>query len=323
MNEYLIEVQNVRKIFRSGFLSRKEVVALDNVSFFLMDDKPYTMTIAGESGSGKTTLALMVLGFLFPTSGKVLYRGVDVRDMKGSGFADYRREVQAIFQDPYSAFNPFYKIDHIFDTPIRKFNLASNKSEVKKLTTRALEVVQLNPDEILGRYPHELSGGQLQRIMIARAFLLKPRLIVADEPVSMIDVSLRAIILDIMINLKNEFGISQIYITHDLSTALQISDELFITYKGTIVEKGDAESVIQYPQHPYTQLLIKAIPLPDPNKKWADSLEAVSEEGDQVITHLGCKFVDLCPFKEKKCSEVMPPFYSVEENHFVRCYLYE
>jgi len=323
MEEHLLEVQNATKVFRSGLLRRDKVVAVDNMSLVLPGDEPRTMTIAGESGSGKTTLALMVLGLLTPTSGRILFRGADIHRMTGRVFMNYRREVQGVFQNPYEAFNPFYKIDHVFGLAIDKFKLAKSKSEAQQITADALEVVRLDPDEILGRYPYQLSGGQLQRILLARAFLLKPRLIVADEPVSMIDVSLRAIVLDIMISLKNEeFGISQLYITHDLSTALQISDEILITYRGIVVEKGDAEAVIQNPKHPYTQLLINAIPLPDPDQKWTEPLKFAVGDEVSVVTQRGCKFYDRCPFRMKMCFDTRPPFYPVGQNHSAACYLY-
>jgi oligopeptide/dipeptide ABC transporter ATP-binding protein len=322
MEEHLLEVRNVTKVFGGGLFRRDAVVAIDDVSLALPADEPRTMTIAGESGSGKTTLALAVLGLLPPTSGKILFRGTDIQKMESAAFMKYRREVQPVFQNPYEVFNPFYRIDHVFDIVINRFRLARSKSEARRITAHALEVVRLDPDEILGRYSHQLSGGQLQRIMIARAFLLKPRLIVADEPVSMIDVSIRAIILDIMVSLKKEFGISQLYITHDLSTALQISDEILITYRGSIVERGDAEAVIQNPKHPYTQLLINSIPLPDPDRRWTKPLELVVEDEVTVVTQIGCKFYDRCPFRMRICLDARPPLYRVGQNHDAACYLY-
>jgi peptide/nickel transport system ATP-binding protein len=180
--------------------------------------------------------------------------------------------VQAITQDPFAAFNPFYKVDHVFDVLLRKFEIADTRARARTLIGEALEFVGLSPPETLGRYPHELSGGQRQRIMVARAFLLRPRLIVADEPVSMIDASLRATILEFVLRLKAELRVSFLYITHDLSTAYQISDEIVVLRHGHVVERGATRAVIDDPQHPYTQLLLRSIPQPDPDARWEGSV---------------------------------------------------
>jgi peptide/nickel transport system ATP-binding protein len=312
----------VTKIFSSGVLDRQKLVAVDDFSMRLPSGKPLAVTVAGESGSGKTTLAQMVLGFLPPTSGGIYYKGNNIRDLSMSDFTNYRREVQAVFQNPYDVFNPFYRVDHVFDMAIRSFHLASSKTEAKQRVLEALAAVRLVPEETLGRYPHQLSGGQLQRLMIARALLLKPRVIIADEPVSMIDVSLRAIILDILVSLRNEFDISFLYITHDLSTALQISDEIFILYKGSITECGDAAEVIQHPKHPYTQLLVQSIPVPDPAQKWTGSLElSVKNEAGGALT--GCKFFDRCPVRMEICLSRQPDLYQVGEGQQAACFRYQ
>jgi len=185
----------------------------------------------------------------------------------------FRREVQAIMQDPYEVYNPFYTVDHVFNMVMRGFGLATGRAEARRLIEEALEFVGLRPAETLGRYPHQLSGGQRQRIMVARAFLIKPRLVVADEPVSMVDASIRTMILDIMLRLKRDLGISFLYITHDLSTAYQVSDDILILYRGRVVEQGNAQQVIEHPQHAYTQLLINSIPVPDPDVRWQGHLQ--------------------------------------------------
>ncbi|MGW5362622.1 ABC transporter ATP-binding protein [Actinopolymorpha pittospori] len=261
----LLEVRSATKVYdKAG----ERTTALDNVSLTLLDSPATITTIAGESGSGKTTLSDAILGFTTLTSGQILHRGRDVGSLDKEGFLTYRREVQAIFQDPFGVYNPFYRIRHVFDLAVKRFGLATSKAQARELTEDALRVVGMRGAEVLDKHPHQLSGGQRQRLMMARAYLLKPRLIVADEPVSMVDASLRALILDIMLRLRDEQGISFLYITHDLSTAYQIGDEICILYQGSIVERGDTREVIDNPRHEYSQLLISSIPIPDPDVKW-------------------------------------------------------
>ena len=234
----------------------------------------------------------------------------------------YRRECQAVFQDPYAVFNPFYRADHVFNMAVSGFKLARGRAEARRMIEEALEVVGLRPEEILMKYPHQLSGGQRQRIIVARAFMLKPRLIVADEPVSMIDASLRAQILEIMLKLKEDFGISFLFITHDLSTAYQIIDRIFILYRGSVAETGDATGVINDPQHPYTQLLMSSIPIPDPSAKWQEEVEVSVEEEMGKGDRVGCKFYSRCPHATQICHESHPPLYRVGDGHQASCYLY-
>lgn len=271
----LLNIERVTKVFTGRMGVIRAVYDLSLV----LAEKPKLVSVAGESGSGKSTLALMVLGFLKPSTGAIRYRGVDIYASGVVGLETFRREVQAVFQNPFEAFNPFYKIDHAFNLVIQKFRLAQSKSEKLDLVHMVLKTVQLEPDKILGRYPHEMSGGQLQRVSIARALLAKPKLLVADEPVSMIDASLRLRVLRHLVTLKETYGVNIIYITHDLSTALQISDEVLIMHRGQVVERGDAVSVIQNPQHPYTRLLVESIPVPDPAVKWL----SVSDKYEQLL----------------------------------------
>jgi len=322
-NNQLIEVRNLTRVFKSSGNRHSQNTAVDDASFSLRQDQSITLTIAGESGSGKSTLCMMMLGFLKPTSGNVLYKGNDIYEIKGVNFSNYRREVQAVFQDPFQAFNPFYKIDHVFTVPMHRFNIARNKLDARRLIEEALEKVLLDPSNILGKYPHQLSGGQLQRIMLARAFLLKPKILVADEAVSMIDASLRAIILDLMVDLKTEYGVSQLYITHDLSTALQISEKILILYRGSIVERGSTKDVIQNPQHPYTKLLISSIPLPDPDKKWKNEAGVDFKESSDISDKSGCKFYNRCPFAMDVCISSHPPTYQVGIDQGAACFLYD
>jgi ABC-type glutathione transport system ATPase component len=234
----LLEVRNVSKQYRKSMLNRTGTIALEPMSLAISEDEPSVTVVAGESGSGKTTLANLLLGIIEPTSGQILYRGKDPAKMSARERMAFRREVQAIFQDPFEAYNPFHKVDRVLKTPLRKFKLASSEAERKKLIDQALDLVGLRPEDTLGRYPHQLSGGQRQRIMVARALLVRPRIIIADEPVSMVDASLRASILESLLRLTRELGISLVYITHDLTTAYQVGDTAIILYRGAIAELG-------------------------------------------------------------------------------------
>ena len=261
----LLEARRVSKIFGSGLFHKRPAAALEDFSLAIASDPPSITAVVGESGSGKTTLARLLLGLVEPSEGAVFYKGKDLRTLTSAEQREFRRDVQVIFQDPFEAYNPFYKIDHVLETPVINFGLAASKAEARGLIERTLQAVGLRPEETLGRYPHQLSGGQRQRVMVARALLIRPRVIIADEPVSMVDASLRATILGSLRKLHDEFGISLIYVTHDLTTAYQISQNVIVLYRGLVAEAGDVEEVVGRPKHPYTQLLIGSIPLPDPD----------------------------------------------------------
>lgn len=312
----LLELKNVTKVFKGG------TVALDDISFAIDSDAPGIVAVAGESGSGKTTLGMMVLRFLGPTDGQVLYRGMDLKRLARGEMMRFRREVQAVFQDPFAVYNPFYKVDHILEVPISKFKLASSRSEANTMIEDALNSVGLRPNEILGRFPHQLSGGQRQRLVVARALLLRPQLLVADEPVSMVDASLRATILETLYKLNKEFNIPILYITHDLTTAYHVSDYIIILYRGSIMEAGDVDQVIRNPQHPYTQLLIDSIPWPDLNLTWGQQ-EIIIADGEELNVKQGCKFAPRCPHVMEKCRQAAPPMYQVSDTSVASCYLYE
>ncbi len=323
MNEVipLLECRDISKTFVSGTFKKRYNLALDKTSLTIAESPPAITAIAGESGSGKTTLARVLLGLLPPTEGQVIYKGQDIAKMSRSEFRDFRREVQVIFQDPFESYNPFYKVDHVLESPIRKYGLAKNKKEAKELIIDALETVGLRPAETLGRYPHQLSGGQRQRIMVARAVMLRPKIIVADEPVSMVDASLRATILETLRTLNDEFGISILYITHDLTTAYQVAENIIVLYKGTIAEAGDVEKVINSPTHPYTRLLVDSIPQPDPDLQWGSD-SSVSRLTGGISGH-GCVFYDRCPIREDRCDETPPSLYQPDKYRVTRCYAYE
>lgn len=318
----LIEAQQITKVFGSGLISRSKTTAVRNFSLDIHTTEPTIIGVVGESGSGKSTMARLMLGLETPTEGRMLYNGKDLRELTRGEWMRFRRDVQVVFQDPFEVYNALYKVDHVLEVPIQKFRLASSKQDAQRIIEEALEAVGLRPEETLGRFPHELSGGQRQRVMVARALLLKPKLIIADEPVSMIDASLRATILDNLRKLNREFGISLIYITHDLTTAFQISHNIIVLYQGNVVEAGDVRSVVKQPQHPYTQLLVSSIPLPDPNRIWSDELPP-SEVGKQAVPGIGCRFAPRCPHAFETCLQSAPPLFQTEANRAVACYLYQ
>jgi oligopeptide/dipeptide ABC transporter ATP-binding protein len=320
MTPPLLEVRRVTKEFRSGLLGRRSTVGLTDLSLTIGGDVPSITAVVGETGSGKTTLGRLLLGFIAPTTGNVLYRGTDLRKLSRPQWRAFRREVQAIFQDPYEVFNPFYKVDHVLSVPIAKFDLAHSRSDAQMLIEEALQVVGLDPSETLGRYPHQLSGGQRQRVMVARALLLRPKLIVADEPVSMVDASLRASILEALDRLKREFDVSFLYITHDLATAYQISQNVIVLYQGAVAEAGDVELVVKAPQHPYTQLLIESIPVADTDRPW-QPIPIASET--PAVVMVGCKFADRCPYVlPDHCRVAQPPLFWTDPHRVSACYLH-
>jgi oligopeptide/dipeptide ABC transporter ATP-binding protein len=317
----LLEARHVGKVFGGGMLSRSRTRAVEDFSLRIDAEPPSITAIVGESGSGKTTLARLLLGTISPTSGEVLYQGKALPSMTASERRSFRRDVQVIFQDPYDAYNPFYKVDHVLAKPIANFGLARTRSEARDLIEQVLRAVGLRPEETLGRYPHQLSGGQRQRIMVARALLPKPRLIIADEPVSMVDASLRATILGSLKDLNQEFGISLLYITHDLTTAYQISQNIIVMYSGSVSEAGDVELVVRQPKHPYTQLLIGSIPSPNPRHRWAK--RAAAEAASHASANGSCRFASRCPNVMPRCWEAHPPLFQPDDHRVVACYLHE
>lgn len=251
----LLEVRNLTKIYTAGLFSRKSIVAVDNVSFDI--DKGKIVSLVGESGSGKTTIAKIILKLEKPTSGKVFFEGKDIETIRGlEELRDYYRKVHGILQDPYSSFNPFHKVDRVLKQAL---NLLGSNDD--SLIREALREVGLRPDDVLGKYPHELSGGMRQRIMIARCYILKPRLILADEPVTMLDASTRAGIIKLFVRLRENYGSSVVFITHDLGLAYYVSDEILIMHRGSLVERGTPDKLLSNPEHPYTRKLLEDIPL--------------------------------------------------------------
>ncbi len=323
MTTPLLQIKDATKVYGGGFLhSSPQLVALDGFNLDIDEHPARITTIAGESGSGKTTLANAILGFLPLSRGQILYKGRNIEAMGQTERLAYRKEVQAIFQDPYEVYNPFYRVQHIFDLAMRHLGTGLNRSQTREAIEDALNVVGLRGDEILEKHPHQLSGGQRQRVMVARAYILRPRLIVADEPVSAVDASLRAMILDIMLRLRDEHQMSFLYITHDLSTAYQIGDEMVVLFQGIIAERGHTAEIIENPRHPYVRELIASIPSPNPKKRWNSTITLPPEEAGGLRTR-GCRFLMRCPHESDRCRKAQPPLFTVNGSTTeVACYLY-
>jgi peptide/nickel transport system ATP-binding protein len=323
----LLVVENLRQIFGG----RSQTFAVDDVSFRIPAE-PAIVSLVGESGSGKSTIARIILGLLRPTSGRVLYAGADIASFDRKGNRKFRSEVQAVFQDPYSVYNPVYKAERVLKLVIRKFGLAKNKPEAQAMMEEALRAVDLRPEEVLDRHPHQLSGGQRQRLMLARVYLMRPRLIVADEPVSMIDAGMRASFLNILQDFRDSHGISTLFVTHDLSTAMYLGGQIIVLYQGRIMEQGATQTVMNAPLHPYAQLLISSIPTPDPRRRWDEGLTQTP------LAKLGygasasrdrCLFADRCPHVMEMCWGARPRLQAPKIDaagsapRDVACYLYE
>src|SRR5262249_12745990 len=318
----LLEARDVTKSFGGGLLDRRHTIALRHFSLGLVAGRASVTAVVGESGSGKTTLARLLLGLLTPTEGRVMYRGRDLVAMSHAEWRTFRREVQAVFQDPYEVYNPFYRVDHVLTVPVAKFALAKSRAEARTLIEDALRAVGLRPDETLGRFPHQLSGGQRQRVMVARALLLRPRVILADEPVSMVDASLRATILGALRQMTLDLRIPVVYITHDLATAYQIAENIVVLYRGVVVEAGDVELVVKTPRHPYTQLLISSIPAPGAERTWGAGTSIPSAGGPRPGTE-GCPFQDRCPTVMPICRASAPPLFHTDRHRVVSCFLHQ
>ena len=265
--DIILETKNLTKVYEVGLFKKVSVMAVDDVSFNL--HKGEIISVVGESGSGKTTVAKMILKLLPSTGGKILYNGKDISEFKKKeDLINYWRHVQGIFQDPYAPFNLFYRVDRVLEIIFNLFTEPVSKEEKKKTVDAALKMVNLNPSDVLGKYPHQLSGGQRQRILVARSLIVNPEILLADEPTSMIDASTRVDVLKVFLNLREQQGLSIVFITHDVGLAYYISDRMLVMQKGKIVEEGIVGEIIANPKHEYTQKLISSIPTL--TKKWED-----------------------------------------------------
>ena len=247
---------------------RRPIHALAPITLSFEEERPRVVAVVGQSGSGKSTLGSLILGMEPATAGEVCFEGVPIASLTGAAWNRYRRSIQAVFQDPYSSFNPFYRVRRTLERPLRRLGAAENRGEVRSSVEAACRTVGMDPTVVLDRYPHQLSGGQRQRLMVARALALSPKLLVADEPVSMVDASLRASILDSLETLHGVARASVLYITHDLATAARISNSILVLLRGRIVEAGDINDVLRNPTHPYTRLLLRSIPSTDMDTQW-------------------------------------------------------
>lgn len=318
----LLEVKGLKKYFdvTGGIFSRKvgEVKAVDDVSFEVYDGE--VLGIVGESGCGKSTTGKSLLRLIEPTEGQVIFNGEDITALDADGMRKMRRDMQIIFQDPYASLNPRHKVEKILSEPLIVHGIGT-KEERKEKVRKILEVVGL-PGDHASRYPHQFSGGQRQRIGIARALIVNPKLIVCDEPVSALDVSIQSQILNLMEDLQEEFGLTYVFIAHDLSVVKHISDRVGVMYLGRMVELTGNEELYDNPLHPYTKSLLSAVPDPDPDLK----KERIILQGDVPSPSnppSGCAFHTRCPDCMDICKTVRPEFKEVKDSHFVACHLYE
>jgi peptide/nickel transport system ATP-binding protein len=311
----------VQKSFLEQLFARKMtyVKAVDDVNFSIK--KREIFTLAGESGCGKTTTGRLVVKLLEPTSGEIYFDGENITEVKGEKLRFLRRKMQIVFQDPYASLNPRMRLGDAVGHPLEIYGLA-RWDEKKKMVLEVLDKVGLTPSEqFFDLFPHQLSGGQRQRAALARSIILKPEFIVADEPVSMIDVSLRTTIIDLMLDFRKELGLTYLFITHDLAVAKYISDKIAIMYLGRIIEMGSKDRLFLNPLHPYTQALLSAIPIPDPERK-RKAVELAGEVPSAINIPSGCRFHPRCPFKKAECVKKEPQLLEIEEGHFVECHLY-
>ena len=314
--EKLLEVENLTKTFSIGsILSRLRITAVNHVSFHIAPAEIFAL--AGESGCGKTTTARIIMGFEHATSGTIVHSGKKEAKNEKVWFTE---GIQAIFQDPFGTFNPLRTVDSYFFETVQNYKLAKGRDAAIDLIDRKLKLVGLSYEEFAGKYPNEFSGGQLQRMSIARALLTDPKLLIADEPVSMVDASLRMSIVNLFKKLREEMGVSVLYITHDLATAYYMSDRIAIMFRGEIIEMGTVEQVLMAPKHPYTQLLRDSIPEADPQRRWQGRVKLSDQEQAEYFQQ-GCRFAGRCPHVMPVCRQVEPADLQVE-GALVKCHLY-
>ena len=325
----ILEVEGLRKFFYldpglvARMVSKKHISvikAVDGVTFSVRAGE--ILGIAGESGCGKSTTCSLITKLLDPSGGTIRYKGRDISSLQKREISDYRREVQIIFQDPYESLNPRHTAFDTVAEPLRALNIC-DKVETKKRVLDMLEIVGLKPEDFKDRYPHQMSGGERQRVGIASALVLNPKLVIADEPVSMLDVSIRAGILDLIRDLSVRLNFTCLFVSHDLSILSNISERLMIMYLGKVMELGSIKDVIGDPLHPYSMALISAVPIPDPSYK-RPRPDIKGEISQPIDPPPGCRFYARCPRggAMEKCESEDPPFKEVKPGHFVACHLY-
>ncbi|MHA1961445.1 MAG: ABC transporter ATP-binding protein [Candidatus Thorarchaeota archaeon] len=325
-SDIILETRDIKKWFgvRSGFLSslmsskaKEFIKAVDGINIEVK--KGEVFAVVGESGCGKTTLARLILRLEEPTSGEIWFDGQKISDMNQSEFKPQRTRVQMIFQDPYGSLNSTMTIGDIVAEPLRIHGIYASVQDEEDKVANALEEVGLIPaEDYLGRYPHELSGGQRQRVAIAAALALDPELLIADEPVSMLDVSMRGQIMKLLLELREKRGITIVLITHNLAVARQISDRIAVAYLGRVVETGEARQIIDNPNHPYTKALVSVVPVPDPSDNRKKIL-LTGEIPNPIDMPTGCRFHPRCPFAKASCSQVEPDLRMMPDGRMVAC----
>lgn len=312
----MLELKGISKTYRGGTFGGKKVHAVCDVSFSIGHGE--VVSLIGESGSGKTTIGSMILRLIPITAGEILLDGENIEQDTGLSLKEYYRRVQGVFQEPFSSYNPIFKADRVFRNIKDSYFPEMDKEAWKEKVHLALRDVGLNPAHVLGKFPHQLSGGQLQRFLIARALLLDIDFLVADEIISMLDASTRIDVLNLLADLKAR-GLSILFITHDLSLAHYISERAVILYRGCVVESGTTEKIFQDPHHPYTQMLMSSVPRLD--KKWGDV--EVELRAKQLPVQEGCVYYGRCPVAEKACQEAPPAMVEVASGHHVACIHYD
>ncbi|MGE7843358.1 ABC transporter ATP-binding protein [Lysinibacillus sp. NPDC093712] len=322
MSKVLLKVDGLKKYFpiRKGFLNTQvgDVKAVDDVSFEVFEGE--TLGIVGESGCGKSTTGRLLMRLLEPTAGNIEFGGKMISTLSNNEMRKARRDIQMIFQDPYASLNPRHTIGKILEEPLIVHGMGNSK-ERKKKVIELLEIVGLNEYHVK-RYPHQFSGGQRQRIGIARALMTNPRLIIADEPVSALDVSIQAQVLNLMQTLQRELKLTYIFISHDLGVVRHISNRVGVMYLGKLVELTDSENLYAEPLHPYTQALLSSVPVPDPTFE-REQLIISGDIPSASNPPSGCAFHTRCPFKKEQCSSVVPKLQEVKPGHYVACHLYD
>ena len=313
----MLKLDNISKVYKVGTFGGKELHAVSNVSFDVKDGE--VVSLIGESGSGKSTIGKMILRLISTSSGAIVFNGVDISTLKGGALKEYYRSVQGVFQDPFSSYNPIFKADRVFRIIREEFFPEITGPEWNDRVERSLRAVGLNPDDVLDKFPHQLSGGQIQRFLIARALLLDIQFLVADEIISMLDASRRIDVLNLLADLKSR-GLSILFITHDLSLGYYISERAVILYRGCVAEMGATEKIYDNPLHPYTRMLMASAPRLD--KKWEEV--EIELRGQQAELGSGCVYYERCPVADKDlgCDRYRPILLEVESDHSVACSRY-
>lgn len=319
MNEKFLEIKDVSKTFRvGGLLSSTLIAAVDQVNLSFEKGKPQILSIVGESGSGKTTLARMVLRLLQPTSGEIIIDGMSTSGrLNGAQTKEFRRRVQPIFQNPFESFSSRKTVEtYLFETAYNVLGV-KGKEAAQQVVDEVLMNVGLSSERVIGRYPNQFSGGELQRVSVARAMIPRPELLVADEPVSMIDASLRMNVVNLFKRLRDEFKVNILYITHDLSTAYYVSDLIAIMYRGRVVEYGPSAQILKNPAHPYTELLLDSVA--KIGEKWSELVRLPDMETKEY-GYTACKFAGRCPYVRDICRQIKPPVVTLEDEREVLCF---